>query len=58
MAKFSLVRHRATTTELFKPLQVVIPLMRNQDRALAPAMQHTLPVHDPRRGRGVVAVSE
>jgi len=41
---------------LFKHLQVVIPLMRNQDRALAPAMQHTLPVHDYRRG--VVAVSK
>jgi len=34
MAKFSLVRHRATTTELFKHLQVVIPLMCNQDTAL------------------------
>jgi len=34
MAKFSLVRHRTTTTELFKHVQLVIPLMRNQDTAL------------------------
>ena len=31
MVKFSLVRRHATTTELFKHLQVAIPLMRNQD---------------------------
>jgi len=34
MVKFSLVRCHAITIELFKHLQVVIPLMRNQDTAL------------------------